>query len=112
MSLFSLSNVNFDGSRNVTIMGKVYGPQAAAQLLSLADAAYSIVFLLFIVYWGRRVRGVADNIDEDVISMSDYSVSNEVTTGWQHLRDITGLGGHRWADAPQPGECYFQIIIR
>ena len=78
LSLFSLANVNVDGTRNITIMDKVYTPIQAAQLLSLSDFAYSVVFLVFVVFWRFRVRNVVDSIDEDVTSMTDYSVRADV----------------------------------
>ena len=88
LSLFSLANVNVDGTRNITIMDKVYTPIQAAQLLSLSDFAYSVVFLVFVVFWRFRVRNVVDSIDEDVTSMTDYSVRADVPA----VGNVDGLG--------------------
>ncbi len=55
-------------------MVREYGPKSAGQLLAWSDFVYSVVFLVFVVYWRVRVTNVIASIDADVTSMSDYSV--------------------------------------
>ena len=99
--LFTLANVNVDGSRNVTFAGKVLAAGDAALVISLCDFFYSLGFLVFLLLWLRRTRSNAKELDDAVISMADYSVGCLCCFCWLgpgslYLSDWPGLGGCQW----------------
>ncbi len=74
LSVFSLANVNVDNSNDVVLLNSSYDSAGAAQVYTIVDCVYSIVFLLFVVFWRYKVQSVASAIDEEVTSTADYSV--------------------------------------
>jgi hypothetical protein len=78
ISVFSLANVNADISRNTTAFGYSVSPADGSQIIGLCDLAYSLLFLLFIWYWGRKLDATVDSIDEEITMTSDYSVRSSL----------------------------------
>ncbi len=43
-------------------------------VITYCDLAYSLMFLLFIWYWGFKLDRIVEAVDEEVTMTSDYSV--------------------------------------
>jgi hypothetical protein len=49
--------VNVDPAQNVTVFGRTYSPTQSSNLITTVDVVYSLLFLVFVLYW-RCVFGV------------------------------------------------------
>ena len=58
----------------VPLFGTTYSVTRAANLVTLADFAYSTVFLLFILWWIFKYRSVNRSLTDGDVNVSDYAV--------------------------------------
>jgi hypothetical protein len=80
LNVWSLANVN---PVNVTALGRVWEASKASTLITLCDLGYSVLFLLFNVFWVRKVTAVVDEVEEGHVTASDYAVG---CTSWIYCR--------------------------
>jgi hypothetical protein len=71
LNIWSIGNVN---TGNSTVFGRVVTAAQAGVIIGWSDFAYSVLFLLFILFWKRRMVAVTEAVNDDVIQLSDYSV--------------------------------------
>jgi hypothetical protein len=73
-NLLALGNVNTVANTTLPFgLGKL-SPNTTSAVITYADVVYSLVFLLFLVRWRARISSLATEIDEEVITVSDYAV--------------------------------------
>ena len=71
LNLWTLGNVNQTRS---LFFGVVLTAKQASLVISMCDVGYSLLFLVFIAFWKRRIASVVADIDEGHVTPSDYTV--------------------------------------